>query len=190
MSNISVLKKDRTSAQKAARAASGAEYLGPAEVTAVRPQEVDLLLPNGARVTALMALGYRYEPSVEDVVLAIGNPSGHYVIGVLRGTGKTVFAAPGDVEVRAVDGVLRLTGDRGVELDGPDVSVRAGKLQMIADAVSETFTSLRQHVRELFSVRAGTTHKVVDGAAYSQAKSATLLTEGKVAINGKEIHLG
>lgn len=190
MSNIAILKNDRASAHTAARSTSGAEYLGPAEVTAVRPQEVDLLLPNGARVTAVMALGYRYEPNVDDVLLAIGNPSGHYVIGVLRGTGKTIFAAPGDVEVRAVDGVLRLAGDKGVELDGPDVSVRAGKLRMIADAVTQTFTSLRQQVRELLSVRAGSTHKVVEGAAYSQAKSATLLTEGKVAINGKEIHLG
>ncbi len=190
MSNFAILKNERNSAGKAARSTFGAEYLGPAEVTAVRPQELDLLLPSGSRVTALMALGYRYEASVEDVVLVIGNPSGHYVIGVLHGTGKTVFAAPGDVEVRAVDGVLRLTGDRGVELDGPDVSVRAGKLRMLADVVSQTFTSLRQHVRELLSVRAGTTHKVVEGAVYSQAKSATLLTEGKVAINGKEIHLG
>jgi hypothetical protein len=188
MSNVAILQHDRNGMARAA--AAGADFLGPVEVTAVRAQEVDVCLPGGACVAALLALGYRYEACVGDTLLVIGNTNGHYVIGVLKGMGRTVFAAPGDVEVRAVDGVLRLSGDRGVELDAPEVSLRAGTLRMLAGAVSETFTSLRQHVREVLSVRAGTTHQVVEGAAFTQAKTSTLITEGKVAINGKEIHLG
>jgi len=49
---------------------------------------------------------------------------------------------------------------------------------------------LRRHVRDLLSLRAGKSHTVVDGSSFSQSKSATILTEEKVTINGKEIFLG
>jgi hypothetical protein len=94
------------------------------------------------------------------------------------------------VDLRTEGGVLRLSSDRGVEVEAPEVSILAGKLQQIAGAVTQRFTSLRQTVTELLSVRAGQSHAVVDGATFSQSKSATILTEGKVTINGKQISLG
>lgn len=164
-------------------------YLGPAEVVSALPHELELRLPRGGLVRARLALAHSYEPRPGDEVLAIGNGEGHYVIGVLRGTGPVVLSFPGDAEVRA-GGVLTLAADRGVELSAPEISVQARKIGMIADQVMNTFTSLRQRVAELFSVHAGQSHTVVEGSAYSQSKSATILTEEKVAINGKEVHLG
>ena len=71
-----------------------------------------------------------------------------------------------------------------------DAKVRAGKLEMIARTVNQRFQSLRQHVAELLSVQAGSTHTTVEGASVTSAESSTLLTKNKVTINGKAIHLG
>lgn len=169
--------------------AEEAMYLGPAEVVSALPHEVEIKLPRGGLARARLALAYAYEPRPGDEVLAIGNGEGHYVIGVLRGTGTAVLAFPGDAEVRA-GGVLTLAANRGVEIAAPEISVQARKIGMIADQVMNTFTSLRQRVAELLSVHAGEAHTVVEGSSYAQSKSATILTEEKVAINGKEVHLG
>ena len=53
-----------------------------------------------------------------------------------------------------------------------------------------TVGSLRQRVAELLSVHAGAAHAVVDGSSVAQAKSTTILSEEKVTINGKAVHLG
>jgi hypothetical protein len=185
MSNVALL---RGSAQR--QPAEVRQYLGPAVVTAVDPHEVEVSLKDGDKARAVMALASPYAPAPGDVVLVIGNQDGHYVIGVLHGTGKAVLEFQGDVDVRAVGGVLRLAGDRGVEVAAPEVSMQAGTLRVIAGAVVQKFTSIRQRVTELLSVHAGETHTVVDGSAYAQSKRATMLTEDKMTINGKEIYLG
>lgn len=184
MSNVAVLQRERAESFKAR------EYLGPADVLTVDPHEVEVRLPHGGVVRARLALAFTYEPQPKDVVLVIGNADGHYVIGVLHGTGKAVMGFPGDVELRAVGGVLHLAGDKGVRVEGEEIDMRAGKLRIIAESVVEKFASLRQHVTDLLSLRAGRTHSVVDGSTYAQSKSATVITEEKVTINGKSIHLG
>jgi hypothetical protein len=190
MSNVAVIRSDLASAQGAVSAMKARDYLGPATVLEASPSEVSARLPGGDLVRARLAMAFTYEPRQGDEVLVIGNDAGHYVIGVLHGTGRTALAFQGDVEVRAVDGVLSLAGDKGVRVASPDVEISAGKLSVFAGAVMQRLASLRQHVTELFSLRAGQSHQIVDGASFSQSKSATILTEEKVTINGKEIHLG
>jgi hypothetical protein len=183
MANVAAIRSERVEA--AARL-----YLGPADVVEARPGEATVRMPGGAAARAQLALAYAYEPRPGDVVLVISHGDGCYVIGVLRGTGRAVLAIPGDVEIRAVDGVLRLAGDKGLEMEAPDVSMRAGKLRVLADAVVERLGSLRQRVTDLLSVQAGRSHTVVEGTSHAQSKSAAILTEEKVTINGREIHLG
>jgi hypothetical protein len=172
------------------RAPAGADYLGPAQVVDVEPGSVGVELPDGSVARARMALAVAYEPVPGDTLLVIGNSGGHYVIGVLHGTGRCTLAMPGDVEVRASGGVLRLSGDHGVELRGPEVEITATKLHVVAGAVMQRFVSLCQRVTGLLRVHAGEVHRVVDGDEVTQAKTATILTEGIVTINGKQIHLG
>lgn len=164
-------------------------YLGAAEVTSALPHELSVRLPRGATVRARLALAFPYEAQPGDQVLVIGTADGHYVIGVLSGTGQTTLKFPADVELSA-GGTLRLSAEKGVAVEAPDVSLTTRKLRMIAAEVAQTFTSLRQRVAELWSVQAGQAHTVVEGSMHTQSKSATILTEGKVAINGKEVHLG
>jgi hypothetical protein len=184
MSNVAMFRSERPDA------ASACEYLGPAEVVNAQPLHAEVALPNGRTFRAAFALAFPYEACPGDTVLAIGGPGGYYVIGVLHGAGRTVLELQGDVDLRAVGGSLRLSADEGLELSAPRVDVRTGKLGFLADAVTSTFTTLRQRVRELWSVQAGTSHTVVEGAAFSQSKSATMLTEEKMTLNGKAIHLG
>ena len=184
MSNVVMMQRER------AQEAEGRRYLGPAVVTCVRPHELEVRLKTGAVVRAEAALAFTYEPACDDVVLVIGDADGHYVIGVLQGKGRAVLEIPGDVNVRAVGGVLRLSGDKGVEIASPELSMRVGKLLVLADAAVQRFSSLRQRVTELLSVHAGQSHTVVEGSSHAQSKSATILSEEKVTINGKAVYLG
>jgi hypothetical protein len=187
MSNVVMLRGERA---REAREPGTGPALGPAEVTRVSPHEVEVRFESGASAHAQIALGYPYEPQQGDTVLVIGEAGRHYVIGVLHGTGRSVLELPGDVDVRAVGGVLRLSGDKGVELASPDLSIHVGRLQVIAGAAVQRFASLCQRVADLLSVQAGQRHTVIEGSSHEQAKSASLLTEEQVTINGKAIYLG
>lgn len=164
-------------------------YLGPAKVVQAAALTADVELPTGTRQTARLALAYTYEPRAGDEVLVIGNADGHWIIGVIQGTGPAVMRFPADAEISA-GGTLRLTADQGVEVRALDFAVTTQKIRMIASEVAHSFKNLRQRVQELMSVQAGQTHTVVEGSMHSQSKSASILTEEKVSINGKEVHLG
>jgi hypothetical protein len=183
MSNVAVLRNLRPDP------AGGGFSLGPGVVERVHPHVLEVALKGGDRAEAVIALGYAYEAREGDVVLVVGDREAHYVIGVITGSGRATLSFPGDVDVRA-GGVLRLAGDKGVAIEAPEVAMTSSKLRVIAGAVVQTFQSLRQRVSELLSVQAGQSHTIVEGTSLTQAKSATIVTEEKVTMNGKEIHLG
>jgi hypothetical protein len=182
MSNLAVLER--------APAARGSEYLGPARVIEASGRRAQVELPEGARVEARLAIAYPYEPAPGDTLLLFGRGEEYYAIGVLEGQGRAVLSFKGDVEVRAEGGTLSLAGDKGVSISGEEVAVQAGQIKMIAGAVVQTFASLYQRVTELLSSRSKRSHTIVDEAAFTQAKSAAIVTEESVTINGKEVHLG
>ena len=172
-----------------AAARSPGVWLGPATVIEAGYSGVDLRLPMGRRVRAQLALGYPYEPAVGDVVLGIGNADGHWIIGVVSGKGRATLKVEGDLDVHAT-GTLRLHGERAVELTGPEINVTARKLTTLADTVVSAVGHLRQRITELWSVHAAERHTVIEGTSHEQAKTATVLTEEKMTINGKAIYLG
>lgn len=163
--------------------------LGPAEVLSAELPRTSVRLADGRRVEAELALAYPYQPVPGDVALVVGDGSAHYVIGILRGSGRMIVDLPGDVDIRA-QGKLRLLSGEAVAIEAPSVTVEAGKLSMLAGAVVHRFRSLRQRVVELVSLHAGETHTVVEGSSHAQSKSASILTQEKVSINGREVHLG
>jgi hypothetical protein len=166
------------------------EYLGPAEVIEARANEVTLSLPGGSTVRAELAFSLPYTPAPKDVLLVIGRGHRHYAIGVLRGSGTTDLALQGDVELRAVNGRLRLTGDRGLSLTAPEVDLTTTALRMIARDVTQRFESLYKRVTSVLRVHAGEAQTLVDEGSFTQAKRAAILTEETVTINGREVHLG
>ncbi|WP_438028300.1 DUF3540 domain-containing protein [Sorangium sp. So ce233] len=172
-------------------AALPGEYLGPARVTAlVEAGAVAVELPGGQPVAVEMALALPYEPALGDTLLVIGRGESYYAIGVLHGRGRTVLSLQGDVAVHAREGALSLSGDRGVEIRGPELDVQTGKIRMVADAVVQKFTSVYQRVSALLSVQASESHTVVEKTSFTKAKNATILTEETVTVNGKQILLG
>jgi hypothetical protein len=166
------------------------EYLGPARVTRVAGGTIEVEIRAGEPVAAQMALAFPYAPAEGDVLLVIGRGDDRWVIGVIEGKGKASLAFEGGVEISARGGPLTLTSDQGIAVRAPEVEVEAGKLQTIAGSVVERFTSLYQRVRDAWSVRAGETHTVVDDASHLTAKTASIVTEETMSINGSEIHLG
>lgn len=166
------------------------EYLGPAEVLEARAREAVVLLPGGATARAELAFAMPYAPAVKDVLLVIARGQRYYAIGVLQGSGRTDLSFQGDVELRFINGRLSLSGDLGVDVHGPEVSVYSTALRMIARDVTQKFESVFQRVSTLLRVHAGETQTLVDRGLMTQAKSAAILTEETVTINGREVHLG
>lgn len=171
-------------------AASSGDHLGPADVIEVGPGAVKVVLSGGRTVTAGMALAVPYVPVVGDSLLVIGKGDAHYVIGVIRGKGRTSLSLEGDVDLHAQGGALRLSGDKGVRIEGPEVAIETRRLGVIAGALVEHFSSVVRRVKGLLSVQAGDSHTIADGTILSQSKSATILAEEAVTVNGKQVHLG
>ncbi|HEY6462165.1 MAG TPA: DUF3540 domain-containing protein [Polyangiaceae bacterium] len=166
------------------------EYLGPAHVDAVSPHEAVVTLPDGEMVHAGLAFTLPYTPAVGDVLLVIGRGPKHYAIGVIQGSGQTKLSFQGDVELESTNGTLRLTGARGVEVRAPAFELHTGALRMFARDVLQTFDSVRQRVASLLRVHAGEVQTLVDGGTYTQSKTAAILADQAVTVNGREIHLG
>jgi hypothetical protein len=171
-------------------ARAAADYLGPARVLEVAGGTVLVELPGAVTARATMALAFPYRPARGDTLLVVGGEAALYVIGVIQGTGETVLAFAGGVELRAEGGPLRLASDQAVEIAAPEVAVQAGNLRLVAEAAVEKLGTLYQHVRGLLRARAGESETIVDEGAITRARSAAILTEESMSINGKQIHLG
>lgn len=170
--------------------AAPGRYLGPGRVTARSADRLQLTLSTGRVVEARSALAWPYEAVVGDELLVVGEGEQNYVIGVLRGQGHTRLTFEGDVSITARNGDLRLRADRALSLGAPDVSVDADRLTLVAEAAHKIVGTLRQTVRELFTLRAKEHHTLVEGNVLSHSKATRIVSEEKVTINGKEIFLG
>lgn len=170
--------------------AQAAEYLDSATVVAVAPSHVVVELVTGKRVDAKLALAIPYEPAIGDELLVIGRPESYWVIGVVSGTGSVALRLPGDVDIHAMNGKLRLSGDDGVEVSGTSIRLVSQDLRVVADKVVERFNNVVRNVREMLSVRAGERHTIVEGNSLETAKRVMILGHENVAVNGKQINLG
>jgi len=141
-------------------------------------------------IDARMALGYDYRPAAGDVLLVIGQEDSHFAIGVIRGTGRSVLSFPGDVDVRAPQGRMRLFAGKGVSVHAPEVSVRTGKWNLIAETLVEKAAEAYRFVTGLFQLRAGSRHTVIQGQSFEKAERVYVRAEQEVSVDGKTIQLG
>ena len=142
-----------------------------------------------ASPTAL-ALPCLYEPNAGDTVLAIGQGESYYIIGILKGAGKTTIAATGDLELRAVNGTLDLFSGREIRIHSPKVGVQAGKLSLLAGSMKERFGRAARWVKECFQLRAGRMRTRVKEDHHIQARRIVGLAKEDVRLDGKKINLG
>ncbi|MCU0723637.1 MAG: DUF3540 domain-containing protein [Planctomycetes bacterium] len=148
------------------------------------------VLVEGRVVTAAMALGYVYAPQPGDLLLLIGQEGLHFVIGVIHGTGSAVLAFPGDVDLQAPAGRMRLFAAKGVAVHSPEVSVKTGSWTLLTDTLVEKAADAYRFVKGLLSLRAGSRHEVVEGRSFEKADRIYLRAENEVNVDGKTIQLG
>ncbi|MEP7125731.1 MAG: DUF3540 domain-containing protein [Byssovorax sp.] len=184
MSTVAALKTERASFVKEG------DYLGPAHVVSASGRELSLELPSGQAVAATLAVAFPYEAQTGDVLLVIARGESYYGIGVLHGTGRTQLTFHGDVELRSEGGAVRISGEKGVAIEGPELDVRVGAVRLLADTLTQRVASIYQRVTSLLSVHARESHTSIDESSFTKAKSAAILTEETMSINGKQIHLG
>lgn len=173
-------------------AAEPTTYLGPARVVRANGREliVQLEQDDGRQVTVTPAFTFPYRPAVGDTLLVLGQPRRNFAVGVIAGARPAALVFEGDADVRAVNGSLRLTSDRAIELRAPRVTVRAGLVRTIAERCVEKFDGMRRWVRGLLAVRAGESRRLIDGDDTTRCQNSTTLAKGSVKIDGDHLNLG
>jgi len=165
-------------------------YLGSARVESLAPLRVTLLEGEPREVEARVAFAYPFLPEVGDELLLLGRGEAFYAVGVLSARPRSGLEVPGDLEVRAVGGVLRLKGDAQLEVESPEVTLRAQRLRTFADSLQEHAQTAFRWIKETLSERTGETQRVIEGEDLLLAKRAVTLAEETVRVDGSEIHLG
>lgn len=167
---------------------AAATWFGPATITALRSDVLVVATPFGER-TAVSALGTAYRAVPGDVALVLQDADRAYVIGVLSGRGQATFDVGGDLVLRS-GGAIRMQGARGVEIEAPQVSIRADRVETTARAVFERVVSCYRWVKDTLQVEAGRTRTTVEGNATLSAGRIIESAEKEIKLDAKQIHLG
>jgi hypothetical protein len=163
-------------------------YVGPASVRSVEGGTVKLALPSGA-ADAELAVAFPYAPQRGDIVLVLATAESAYIIGVLKAIGPTRLDLPGDVVVRA-GGRLRLAAGDAVEIESPDVRIRADRVETTARAVFERVKDAYRWAQDVVQTTAGRVRTLVSGTATLQAERIVETATKDVKIDGERINLG
>lgn len=166
---------------------ASALYLGPATVLSIEAECVRLAVPKGT-VLAELALGWPYEPSPGDVVLAVGETD-FYIIGILTARRKATLHFDGDLELRA-SGRLSLVGGQAVDITTPRATLRAERLETVAGEILTRAQRSYAWVEGVVSLAAGRLRSLVKGSAVLQAEQIVEKARGQVFIDGEQINLG
>lgn len=164
-------------------------YLGPATVGRIARGRVLLAFPD-QKAWATLALATPYQPTAGDVVLAISQGEHWYVIGVVSGKGLTSLSVPGDLDLRAPRGEIRLSAAQGVKIKSSLVSLTAEKLEVAAVTVTERFKRARRRVAETYTIAAGGIKAVAERTLRMKAKRVVQRAEQDVTIDGDKVKLG
>lgn len=163
--------------------------IGAAQVLEAADRRVRLRI-DGEEAWADLALAFPYRAAAGDTVLALGQESKWYVIGVLRGRGVTSFTAPGDLELNAPNGSIGLKAADGVRIEAPQVALKADRLELAARSVFERFVHAYRRIAGVFQLRAGRVRTVVTEAYDLRAGRIAERADGDVRIDGDKIYLG
>jgi hypothetical protein len=169
------------------------EHFGPATITAVLDQEVELEMPgdvSGIRQWARLAVASGYRPQIGDVMLAIATADDCYVIGVLEGRGPTVLDAPGDLELRASRGAIRIVAADGCIVAAPTVRVAANEIDLVGNTLREEFETVRRRISGMLEVRAKAICTAVAETYRLAAQRIIGRGEDSVTIDAPSINLG
>ena len=165
-------------------------YLGPARLARQAGDSQVVVLEDGTVVHATLALSFPYRPRVGDSLLVISDAQAFWVIGVLDGRGHTDLSGASGVSLQADGGRLRLTGDRGVKLEGRRIHAEAGHFRRLALTATQTFGERRSQVRDGLKLEAGEVDELSQGRWLLQARRAVVKSLYGARIKSTTIRLG
>lgn len=165
-------------------------YLGPARVQSVAAGRVRIRVLDEEPLWATLAIAGTYQPMPDDEVLAIAHAGAWYVIGVIRGRGKSVLTVPGDLEIAAPRGKIELSAAKGVRVKSAEVTIVADRLEFAARTILERFVDATRWVQEAFHLRAGRVREQVEEDYDLVAGRVSACAQGDVKIDGHKIKLG
>jgi hypothetical protein len=166
-------------------------YLGPAGVSRTLGRRVLVRRPGAAEERwADLALAFPYLPVPGDQVLVAVQEDRAYVIGVLQARGPSVWTFPGDVTFAAPDGRIRLRAGRGLDLEAPELELRAETIQIEGKTLRQRLENAYQWVKELVQLKAGRVRTTVDGALHQTAERTLIRSERETKVDGEQVLLG
>ncbi len=168
------------------------EVLGPAVVVSPRPlrARIEGGAADGREVAVELAVTFPFQPAAGDRLLVVGKGAAFYAIGVLAAAAQPTLSFRGDVDLRAVGGALHLRGDAGLELEAPQITLRAELLRLFADSLTERADTAFRWVKGLLTVQAGESRRTVQGLDHSQCEESVTLAQGTVKLDGHKVLLG
>lgn len=165
------------------------DHFGPATVTAVLDRDVELEIA-GERHWARLAITATYQPQAGDVVLAMAAGGDCYVVGILEGHGPTVLHAPGDLELRAPNGTIRVTAAEACVVAAPSVRIAADELELRGGTLREEFETVRRRVAGMIDIRVKAVCLAVADTYRLAARRIVGSGDESVAIDAPSITLG
>jgi hypothetical protein len=165
------------------------EHFGPALITAILHPDVELET-GSTRHWARLAIAIGYQPCVGDIVLAMAAGETWYVVGVLEAHGPSVLTAPGDLELHAPNGAIRIEAASGCVIAGPTVRVEAAALDLIGETLHEQFDTVRRRISGMLDVRAKAISTAVADTWRLAARRITGRGTENVTIDAPSINLG
>lgn len=164
-------------------------YMGPARVLEALPGVARVLIGDSERWAAL-ALASPYQVAAGDTVVVLAQEERCYLIGVLQGTGATVFRFPGDLELQALRGTVRVTAGKGIDLRSPEIGLEGDRVEVRAHTFVEKIVDAYRWIKGLLQIQAGRARTVVEDTNYQKAGQQVLLADRDVKIDGEQIRLG
>jgi hypothetical protein len=164
-------------------------YLGPARVLKVAGDNIQVEISE-VQVWSRSAIVFPYTPAFGDIVLVLGQDDDLYVIGVLKGTGKTSFTAPGDIEFKAPRGNIEMISAKGIRIRSPKFKVKSNEIEFMARVVVEKYENAKRWIKDMCQLRAGRVQTSVESTYRMKAGKIIECAEGDVKIDGNKIHLG
>jgi len=164
-------------------------YLGPARVLEAVSGFARVRIGESERWAAL-ALASPYQVAAGDTVVVLAQEERCYLVGVLQGTGATVFRFPGDVEFQAPRGAVRVTAGKAIDLRGPEIGLEGDRIELRARTLVERVVDAYRWIQGLVQIQAGRARTVVEDTNYQKAGQQVLLAARDVRIDGEQIRLG
>jgi hypothetical protein len=174
----------------ASTAGSLDRYLGAGRVVRIEGDRVAVVLEDGTRVQAGLALTFPYRPAIADALLVIGDARAFWAIGVLEARGRAGLSKAEGVCIEAHEGRVRVVGDRGVSVTGPEIRMQAEELRRVARLAVQAFGKLETKVREARRVEANDVDEASRTRWLVQAKRVVIKALRGARLKGPAVRVG